>query len=126
MYSYPLLLIDVSSDEALVALAIGDNVIKKTISIGPTIGDGLLKTMDSLTKDVGVSISEIKRIALVVVSNKYSALRAAISTAEGLGISNGCELVEVESGNIDEMIENAYKITPIVSFVPKYRKNVEK
>ncbi len=88
--------IDTASDDASLALLDGDRVVaERAWHVDTTMSLELLKEIDSLLAEAGVSRSEIARIAVCAGPGQYGGLRTGIATAQGLALGLGVPLAGV-------------------------------
>jgi len=116
-----LLVIDTAHPEARVVLVKdGDVVGTREWENGKQVGIDLLKYVDEVLDEIGIELDDVERIAVHVGPGGYSSLRAGIVTAQMLAMTGEKELVEVVSGSIEEMAEEAVEHSPVEVITPRY------
>ena len=91
-----LLGLDTSTPLASVALQVGDHIFERAEKV-TTYSERLLVLVDEVLKEAGVSMRDVHGIAVGAGPGSFTGLRIGLSTAKGLCLGTGANLVMISS-----------------------------
>ncbi len=104
-------------------LAIGDEkniLVQRTGPADPQASRLLLQRLDQLFQEIGINLTDIKRVAVCHGPGGYSQLRAGIVTGALLSFALGTHLVGVPDVSLIEILKTAWQINPQEIVKPQY------
>lgn len=93
-----ILYIETATDVCSVALSSGDRIVGlKEMAGGNSHAKNLLPFVDEVLKQAGISMTEVKGVAVSIGPGSYTGLRIGVSTAKGIAYTAGIPVMAVST-----------------------------